>query len=60
MTLLNFEKLFKVEYGACGIKISGVLSQENRPVSFFSEKLSDARLKWFTNDKEFYVIFETF
>jgi hypothetical protein len=30
-----------------------------RPMIFFGEKLSDARLKWFTYDKKFYVVFRT-
>jgi ribonuclease HI len=33
-----------------------VLSQEKRPVAFFSEKLSEARQKWSTNDQEFYAV----
>ena len=32
------------------------LSQEGRPVAFYSEKLSDARKKWTTYELEFYVV----
>ncbi|GKD97102.1 RNA-directed DNA polymerase [Tanacetum coccineum] len=38
------------------VGISGVLSQNQRPIAFFSEKLNDARRKYFTYDKEFYAI----
>uniref|UniRef100_A0A2N9GJN6 Integrase catalytic domain-containing protein n=1 Tax=Fagus sylvatica TaxID=28930 RepID=A0A2N9GJN6_FAGSY len=36
--------------------IGGVLSQEHHPIAYFSEKLNDAKLKYSTYDKEFYVV----
>jgi len=33
-----------------------VLSQENRPVVYFSEKLNDVRHRYFTYDKKFYAV----
>ena len=37
------------------LAIGGVLSQENHPVAYFSEKLNDARQRYFTYDKKFYA-----
>ena len=32
------------------------MSQEKRPIAFYSEKLCDARRNWFTYDKVFYFV----
>ena len=56
LALLDFNKVFQVDYTASGSAIRVVLSQEGKPIAYFSEKLNDAKKKYFIYDQEFYAI----
>jgi hypothetical protein len=45
-----------VKCDASGYAVGAVLSQDDKLVAYYSEKMDDEKLKYSTYDKEFYAI----
>ena len=50
LQLLNFHKVFTIGCEASGIVVGGVLSQEGRSVTFFSENMNEDKEKYSSYD----------
>ena len=47
LVLPDFKKTFQVKCDASGVAISVVLSQDDKSIAYFNEKLNDAKKKYF-------------
>ena len=45
-----------MDFDASSSAIGAILNQEGKPIAYFSEKLNDAKKKYFVYDQEFYAI----
>ena len=58
LVIPNFPQSFKLHCDASKVRIRVVLSQNFRPVAYYSEKLNGAKLQYRTYDMEFYAILQ--
>ena len=56
LILPDFQQPFELHADASKVGIGAVLSQHNKPIAYFSEKLTGSRLRYSTYDVEFYAI----
>jgi hypothetical protein len=58
LVLSDFSKTFQVRCDVSGFVIEVVLSQDDRPITYFSEKLNEVKIKYSTYEKEFYAVIQ--
>ena len=58
LRLPDFSKLFDVATDTSGTGVGPVLSQDSHPVSYFSEKLNDAKGRYSNYDRELFAVIQ--
>ena len=56
LVLTFFSQPFKLHCNALKVGIGAVLSQHDKPVAYFSEKLLGSRVRYSTYHVQFYVV----
>ncbi len=59
LAYLDYSKVFKIYTDASSKQLGAVITQDNRPIAFFSWKLSDAQCKYSVTKIEILVIVKT-
>ena len=55
----DFNKPFEIHTDASHMQLGSVISQDNKPIAFYSRKLSDAQTRYTTTERELLSIVET-
>jgi hypothetical protein len=55
----DFTKLFEIYTDASTMQLGAVITQDNRPIAFFSRKLSETQTKYSVTEIELLAIVET-
>ena len=55
----NFDKPFDIHTDASDLQLGAVISQNNKPIAFYSRKLNPAQTRYTTTEKELLAIVET-
>jgi hypothetical protein len=58
LVLPDFSKTFQVKCDMSGFATGEVLIQDDRPITYFSEKLNEVKINYSTYDKEFYAVIQ--